>query len=89
MAARAEITQKYARAYVRASKKDRGLLLDEVMAVTGWSRDNARRRLSTAARPGPRPVKTSRKPRPRKFSYDATKSLQRVWAFTGSSRTRV
>lgn len=83
VAARAEITQKYARAYARASKKDRGRLLDEVVAVTGWSRDNARRRLSSAAKPGPRAVKTSRKPRPRKFSYDATKTLQRVWAFSG------
>lgn len=83
VAARAEITLKYARAYARASKKDRGLLLDEIIAVTGWSRDNARRRLSSVAKPGPRAVKTTRKPRPRKFSYDATKTLQRVWAFSG------
>lgn len=83
MATRVEITKKYARAYAKASKKDRGVLLDEIVAVTGWSRDHARRRLSAAAKPGPRPVKTDRKPRPRKFSYDATKVLQRVWAFSG------
>lgn len=83
MAARVEITQKYARAYVRASKKDRGRLLDEVVAVTGWSRDNARRRLSAAAKSGPRAVKKSRRSKPRKFSYDATKTLQKVWAFSG------
>ena len=82
VSARVEITKKYARAYAKASKKDRGRLLDEVVAVTGWSRDNARRRLSTAAKPGPRPV-ASRKPRARKFSYDATKVLQRVWASNG------
>ena len=35
MAARAEITVKYARAYAKASKKDKGRLLDEVVAVTG------------------------------------------------------
>lgn len=46
---RAEITSKYAKAYKAASKKDRGRLLDEVVAVTGWSRDNARRRLAAAA----------------------------------------
>jgi hypothetical protein len=40
MAARAEIVSKYARDYRRASKKERGRLLDEVVAVTGWSRDN-------------------------------------------------
>lgn len=42
MSARAEITAKYARAYRSASKRDKGRLLDEVVAVTGWSRDNAR-----------------------------------------------
>lgn len=35
MAAWVEITAKYARAYVKASKKQRGRLLDEVVAVTG------------------------------------------------------
>lgn len=83
MAARVEITAKYARAYAKASKKERGLLLDEVVAVTGWSRDNARRRLAQAAKPRPRAVKPARKPRERKYSYDATKVLQRVWAFAG------
>ena len=83
MAARAEITVKYARAYAKASKKDKGRLLDEVVAVTGWSRDNARRRLAKAARPRPRTVSKARKPRARKYSYDATKTLQRVWAFAG------
>ena len=48
MASCADITQKYARAYAQASKKDKGMLLDEVCAVTGWSRDNARRRLARA-----------------------------------------
>ena len=49
MQSRAEITVKYAKGYVRASKKDRGRMLDEVVAVTGWSRDNARRRLVAGA----------------------------------------
>jgi hypothetical protein len=83
MAARAEITAKYARAYTKASKKDKGRLLDEVVAVTGWSRDNARRRLAKAARPRPRAVSEARKPRARKYSYDTTKTLRRVWAFAG------
>jgi transposase InsO family protein len=81
MASRAEITAKYARAYRSAAKKDKGRLLDEVVAVTGWSRDNARRRLASAAKPrlaGPR-----RRQRPRKYSMDALKVLQRVWAVSG------
>jgi len=44
MASRAEITTNYAKAYVKASKKDKGLILHQVMSVTRWSRDNARRR---------------------------------------------
>lgn len=83
MRARAEITAKYARAYAKASKKERGRLLDEVIAVTGWSRDNARRRLAQAAKPRPRAVKPVKRQRARKYSYDAMKVLQRVWAFSG------
>ncbi len=83
MAARAEITAKYAREYAKASKKDKGRLLDEVVAVTGWSRDNTRRRLAKAAAPRPRAVRKTRRPRARKYSYDAVKVLQRVWAFAG------
>lgn len=74
MATRSEITAKYARAYAKASKKDKGQLLDEVIAVTGWSRDNARRRLAKAAEPCPRAVPaTTRGPQGRKYSYDATR----------------
>jgi hypothetical protein len=84
MVTRAEVTHKYAKAYAAASKKDRGRMLDEVVSVTGWSRDNARRRLVAAAKtpPGPgRAVATPvRKPRAPKFSYDARKVLQKVWA---------
>ena len=49
MASRAEVTTKYAKAYAKASKKDKGRVLDHVVEVTGWSRDNARRRLVAAA----------------------------------------
>jgi hypothetical protein len=58
MTSRAEVTTKYARAYAKASKKDKGRVLDQVVEVTGWSRDNARRRLTAAANrpPGGRPT---------------------------------
>lgn len=49
MRSKAEVTTRYARAYVKARKKDKGAVLDEVVSVTGWSRDNARRRLTAAA----------------------------------------
>ena len=53
MNSRAEVTARYAKAYVKAAKGDRGRILDEVVGVTGWSRDNARRRLSVAAKRPP------------------------------------
>src|SRR6201997_3385965 len=87
MTSRAEITTRYARAYVKACKKDRGRILDQVVEVTGWSRDNARRRLTAAAMrpsgPGRSIAKRVRKPRAPKYSYDALKVLQRVWAASG------
>lgn len=87
MALRAEVTARYARAYARAAKKDKGRVLDQLVGVTGWSRDNARRRLTAAAKRPPgcgrQVTKTSRKPRPLKFSYDALKVLQKVWAACG------
>ena len=87
MASRAEITTKYARSYVKASKRDKGRVLDQVVAVTGWSRDNARRRLTAAAKQAPgagrQVAKRARKQRADKFSYDARLVLQRVWAASG------
>ena len=87
MGSRAEITTKFAKAYAKASKKDKGRMLDEVVAVTGWSRDNARRRLTAAAKRPPgsgrQVAKTARKPRSPKYSYDALKVLQKVWAASG------
>lgn len=62
-------------------------MLDQVVAVTGWSRDNARRRLTAAAKAPPGRGRTlaarPRKPRRPKYSYDALKVLQRVWAASG------
>lgn len=87
MRSRAEITTKYATAYAKAPKKIRGQILDQVVEVTGWSRDNARRRLMAAAKRPPglgRGVaRRARKPRTPKYSYDALKVLQLVWAATG------
>ena len=95
MAAKAEVTGQFAFQYVRALKRDKGRILDEVVAVTGWSRDNARRRLVAAAKMSlteggrvngyrtKKPVTKPRKPRKSKYSYDSLKVLQRVWAISG------
>ncbi|MCK5751726.1 MAG: transposase family protein [Mycobacterium sp.] len=87
MRSRAEVTSRFAREYVKASKKDRGRILDQVVEVTGWSRDNARRRLTAAARLSPGTghavAVRERTPRSPKYSYDALKVLQKVWAASG------
>jgi hypothetical protein len=41
MSSRAEITARFAKAYVKAAKADKGQILDQVVGVTGWSRDKA------------------------------------------------
>lgn len=53
MTSRAEVTTGYAKVYLKASKKDKGRVLGQVVGVTGWSRDNARRRLTSAAKRPP------------------------------------
>ena len=87
MMSRAEVTTRYAKVYAKASKKDKGRILGEVVGVTLWSLDNARRRLTAAAKRPPgggwQVAKKPRKPRSPKYSYDTVKVLQRVWAASG------
>ena len=87
MQSRAEVATSYARAYLVASNRDEGRVLDEVVSVTGWSRDNARRRIFAAPRrppgSGPQIAKRSRKQRASTCSYDAVKVLQRARAASG------
>jgi len=83
MATRREITKKYAAEYAKSSKNAKGLILDELIAITGWSRANARRALSTARkRKGPAKSVT-RKPRGRTYGYDTLKVLISVWRLAG------
>ena len=89
MSARVEVTKKYALAYGRASRKDKSRILDQVVEVTGWNRDHARQQLRRRlAQPKGRASATvavidRRRTKPRKYSYDALRVLQRVWATAG------
>ena len=57
--------------------------MDELVAVTGWSRADARRALSTARqRRGPAKA-VVRKPRGRTYGYDTLKVLISVWRLAG------
>jgi hypothetical protein len=83
MSARREITKKHGAEYGRASKKNKGVALDQLVATTGWSRANTRRALTTAGKgKGPaRPRKFT--PRPRTYGYDTLKLLIQVWRLAG------
>jgi hypothetical protein len=89
LASRVEITKKYAQAYQQAAKKQKSQILDTVVEVTGWNRDHARQQLCRRVRQPPgRAVATvavidRRRRKPQKYSYDATKVLQRLWAVSG------
>ena len=91
MAARFEVTKKYAQAYAAAPRKGKSVILDHVVEVTGWNRDHARQQLVARLQQAPgRAVATvavidRRKTKPRKYSYDAIKILQQVWATAGGS----
>ena len=91
MAARYEITKKYAAAYAAASKKGKSQILDQVVEITGWNRDHARQQLVARLKQAPgRAVATvavidRRKTKPRKYSYDALVVLQQVWSTAGGS----
>lgn len=83
MSARREITKKHAAEYARAPKKAKGVMLDQLVATTGWSRANARRALTAAGkRKGPARA-VVRKPRGRTYSYDTLKLLIQVWNLAG------
>ena len=83
LSARREITKQSAREYARATKKDKGRILDDLVGVTGWSRANARRALSTALKRRTPVRKAKRRPRPRTYGYDTLTALIRVWRLAG------
>ncbi|MBK6956967.1 MAG: hypothetical protein IPH27_16515 [Actinomycetales bacterium] len=74
---------KYARQYAKVGKADGGALLDALVATTGWTRDHARRAIRNAVRHLAPSHLVVRKPRPRKYSYDALMILQEVWRLAG------
>lgn len=83
MAARRQVTNKLRAAYARASKKDRGRILDEVMSTTGMGRSTARRMLTGPALPAPAEQIDRRQLRPKGYSDDARALLEHVWALMG------
>jgi hypothetical protein len=77
MAERKAITKEMARRYARASKPEKGRMLDELCALTGWTRRHARRALTTALAPRRDPPLP---PRPRTYGREVAEPLMVVWA---------
>lgn len=78
MAERKAITGEMAKRYAKATKKQRGAMLDELCALTGYNRSYAARRLRAHAR-SPAPPKRIRV-RERTYTGELLPALRKVWA---------
>lgn len=83
MAARRHVTNKFRTAYRRASKTDRGRILDQVMETTGMGRSSARRMLTGPALSNPVEQVDKRRLRSRGYSDQSRLLLEHVWALMG------
>ncbi|CCK63279.1 Conserved protein of unknown function [Mycobacterium canettii CIPT 140070017] len=83
MAARRQVTSKLRTQYRKASKADKGKILDRVVATTGMGRSTARRMLTGPGLPDPAEQVDGRSLRARGFSDDARALLEHVWALMG------
>lgn len=80
LAQRRAITEATATRYQAASKRGKGLILDELCATTGWHRNHARKALSAALAP---PVVTVRGPRPVTYGPEVIAALTVCWTVLG------
>ena len=83
MAARRQVTNKLRVQYRKASKTDKGKILDRVVATTGMGRSTARRMLTGPRLLDPAEQVDGRTLRRRGFSDDARALLEHVWALMG------
>jgi hypothetical protein len=78
MAERRSITREMAKRYAKATKKQRGAMLDELCALSGYNRSYAARLLRARVR-GPAPPARRRR-RPRTYGGELLPPLRKVWA---------
>jgi hypothetical protein len=81
MAERRAVTREMARRYARAGKKERGLMLDELCALSGYERSYAARLLRARAL-GP-PGKAARRGRRPSYGPELLPALRKLWATLG------
>jgi hypothetical protein len=81
LAERRAITETTATRYQLASKRGKGVILDELCANTGWHRNHARKALTAAREPR---VVTPRSPRRSKYGPDVIAALTVCWTVLGT-----
>lgn len=79
MSERKAVTRAIATRYARASKIEKGVILDELCALTGWTRRHARRAISSGAQESP----ALAKPRPVVYDSVVVDALRKVWIVLG------
>jgi len=77
MAERKAVTKEMLKRYAKGSKAKKGRVLDELCALTGWTRRHARRALATA---GQGRIDRPRRPRERVYGPEVLVHLRRIWA---------
>ena len=77
MAHRKAVTKEMLKRYAKGSKAEKGRILDELCALTGWTRRHARRALAGAAQGR---IDLLRRPRERVYGPEVLPALRRIWA---------
>jgi len=80
MSERKAVTKQITKRYRKATKKQKGVMLDELCALTGWTRRHARRALSESVQREPI---APRRQTPRLYGQDIKEPLRFVWATLG------
>ena len=81
MSQRKAVTKAIATRYRRAGKAEKGRILDELCATTGWHRNHARKALGEALKPK---VVRPRKPRAPRYGAEVVAALAFCWAVLGA-----
>lgn len=82
MSQRRAVTKMIATRYKRADKVAKGVILDQLCAMTGWHRNHARKALAAVLQP--KPVKPARKPRASTYDAETVVALRFCWAVLGA-----